>query len=88
MYNDEIDDSHIRSVKTVPYTELVNEYVDYEVLLRIRYNYDGTRDVEIVDEFVKILDDSGKCIESITASMPKWVKDKAMEYGQDYEMRY
>lgn len=74
--------------KRVPFTYFVNEYVDYEILLRICYCNDGQRIVELEDETIKIFDEDGVCRDSFTVTMPKSVKDKALEYGNEYEMRF
>lgn len=68
-----------------PYNFLINDHVDYEVLVEIRLFTDGTRICEVQDELLKVFDDEGTMKDEFSVTLPsKYVKE-ALEKAEDYE---
>lgn len=81
----EVEKELVNETRTT-YNTLINEYVDYEVLVHIRVFDDGSRICEVEDELLNLYDDEGTMVEQFSVTLPsKYVQD-ALERAEDQDV--
>lgn len=84
-YDEEPEKELYHEVKQYPFNFLINEHVDYEVLMHIRIFMDGTRICEIEGQTVNIFNDEGDIVDSIECYLPEKYKEEALKMAEEYE---
>jgi hypothetical protein len=87
MYEEsnEVEKELYHEVRDYPFNFLINDNVDYEVLMHIRIFTDGTRICEIEGETVNIFDDEGNIVDSIECYLPEKYKKEALIMAEEYD---
>lgn len=67
------------------YNTLINDHVDYEVLVEIRLFTDGTRICEVQDELLNLYDDEGTMTEQFSVTLPSKYVNEALQKAEEYE---
>ena len=86
MHNIQEDKEIYNSTKSYPFTFLVNECVDYQVLLDITRYMDGSRDVEVVGQHVCIFNEDGDIVDTLECSLPISFIEEALLNAEDVEL--
>lgn len=72
--------------KQIEHSMLVNEHVDYNVLLHVRIDKNGERLCEVINEYISIFDDEGTLIDQFTATLPNKYIEEALDYGNNFDI--
>jgi hypothetical protein len=80
------DDREIYAQTKTSYNTLINEHVDYEVIVDIRVLSDGTRICEVEDELLLVYDDAGNIHDSFSVSLPSKYVQEALERAEDEDV--
>jgi len=85
---DEMPEKEVyNSTKNYPFTFLIEDNVDYEIHYDITIFMDGTRHIEMVGEYVNILDDHGTMVESLNViALPDKYRKEAEQLAEDLDL--
>jgi hypothetical protein len=84
MSNLYVDGKEVVDSTVYEYGHIVNEHVDYEILVDLKRYSDGTISAEILDQLLVILDDEGTKVNSFEVVLPKQYIEDALKEAREY----